>query len=102
MGSVFGFLCSTCFAMCGIPQAWKTIKEGNADGTSTWMLTLWMLGELFGIAYAIIALGSPFWLLFNYITSTVTLLPIIYFKLKDISGRQKKLRETKSKYVQKM
>jgi MtN3 and saliva related transmembrane protein len=78
---VFGFISAICFGLCALPQSIKCIKTQSADGISTLMIILWLLGELSAIIYAIGTLNSPFWLLFNYGLSTITLLPIIYYKV---------------------
>lgn len=80
MGNFFGFLSAICFSGCAIPQAIKCIREKNADGMSTAMLILWLVGELSAIIYSVLVLGAPFWLLFNYTLSTIGLLPIAYYK----------------------
>lgn len=82
MGDILGFLSALCFGLCGLPQAIKCVREKSADGVSSGMIFLWVAGELFAIIYAIIDLGAPFWLMLNYITSILMLLPIMYFKFK--------------------
>jgi uncharacterized protein with PQ loop repeat len=84
MGQFLGFLAAVCFALCAAPQSIKAIKDRHTKGVSGWMLTLWLAGEVFAISYAVIELGSPFWLMVNYIMSTLTILPVTYYKLKDL------------------
>jgi len=75
-----GFLSALCFGLCAAPQSIEAIRTKSAAGISTGMIVLWLLGEASAIAYAILALNSPFWLLANYILSTICLSPVVYYK----------------------
>jgi len=52
-GEMFGFMSAACLALCGIPQAYKCFKIGNAKGLSFLFLFAWFLGKIFLILYAI-------------------------------------------------
>jgi uncharacterized protein with PQ loop repeat len=82
MGEFFGFISALCFGFCALPQSIKCIQDKSASGISNGMIFLWILGEFSAIIYAIVSLNSPFWLLLNYALSCLTLLPIIYYKVK--------------------
>jgi uncharacterized protein with PQ loop repeat len=52
-GEIFGFMSTLCLALCGIPQAYKCFKTGNAKGLSVLFLFSWLVGEILLIPYAI-------------------------------------------------
>ena len=57
--TVLGWASTACLALGGIPQAYKTWKDGHSDGLSTGMLALWLSGELFLLAYVICTKDWP-------------------------------------------
>ena len=46
MSNVLGWIGSICFALCGLPQAIKCVRQGNTQGLSTLFLTLWSVGSV--------------------------------------------------------
>jgi uncharacterized protein with PQ loop repeat len=46
MPSIFGWIASFCFFVCGAPQAYKSFQEKNSDGMSSLTLFFYMSGEL--------------------------------------------------------
>lgn len=76
---ILGWLGSICLAICGIPQAWQSIKDRNSNGVSWSFVLLWAFGEMFALAYVYKKLDLP--LLLNYATNILTLGIIIYFKM---------------------
>ena len=78
----FGFLSVLCFGLCAVPQSIKCLRDKSAKGVSTGMVILWVSGEISAVIYAVYALGSPFWLLLNYALSTLSLVPVVYYKIK--------------------
>jgi len=81
---LIGWLSSICFALCGLPQAWTSYKRKESDG-HIGMYLLWIFGEIFGIAYACLELGSPLPLLTNYVVNILLLTVILYFKKSRIA-----------------
>lgn len=81
MTEIFGWIMTTCFVICGIPQAYKCYNDGHANGISLAFIGIWILGELAGIIYA--SLLKPFqWpLLINYLFSTVVTVVILNYIL---------------------
>ena len=75
-----GWLGSICLALCGFPQAWMSIKNGNSDGVSPWLLWLWGGGEILTLLYVIGKLDAP--LIFNYACNLISVGIIAFYKLK--------------------
>ena len=75
---IIGWIGSMCFCLSAAPQAWLSIKQGNAEGVSSGMLTLWLIGEVFSLVYVWPKKHRP--LIYNYIINLVFLLVIIFYK----------------------
>lgn len=62
---LLGWLGAICFAICGLPQTTKVVKDGHGDGLSKPFLWLWFWGEILTLVYVCIDKFS--WpLFFNY------------------------------------
>ena len=77
---ILGWLGSICLAICGIPQAWQSIKDKHSHGISWGFVLLWAFGEIFALAYVYDKLDLP--LLLNYATNILILVVILYYKFK--------------------
>jgi uncharacterized protein with PQ loop repeat len=79
MIQIIGWIGASLLAFCGLPQAWKSFKDGNSDGISWMFILMWGLGELFGLVY-IISLGAiP--LILNYTLNLALVSVIFWFKI---------------------
>ena len=76
---IMGWLGSICLAICGIPQAWQSMKDKHSHGISWGFVLLWAFGEIFALAYVYDKLDLP--LLLNYATNILILGVILYFKI---------------------
>jgi uncharacterized protein with PQ loop repeat len=76
---ILGWLGSICLGICGIPQAWQSIKDKHSHGISWGFVLLWAFGEVFALAYVYDKLDLP--LLLNYATNILILGVILYFKI---------------------
>jgi len=76
---ILGWLGSICLAICGIPQAWQSIKDKHSHGISWGFVLLWAFGEIFALAYVYDKLDLP--LLLNYATNILILAVILYYKI---------------------
>lgn len=76
---ILGWLGSICLAICGIPQAWQSIKDKHSHGISWGFVLLWAFGEMFALAYVYDKLDLP--LLLNYATNILILAVILYYKI---------------------
>jgi uncharacterized protein with PQ loop repeat len=77
--TVFGWISAIAFGICAIPQAYKSHKEGHADGISNGLLFLWTIGEWSGIIYAIGLKEIP--LLLNYSANALFIGIVTFYKL---------------------
>ena len=76
---LFGWVGSILFAICALPQAIESYKQGHSKGLTWGLLLCWFFGELFTIIYVLPKMDVP--LLFNYSCNMVFLLIILYFKV---------------------
>lgn len=79
MLDIIGWIGSACFAICAIPQALKSYRDGHSDGISWAFLSLWLTGELCMIIYILPTGDGP--LLVNYFGNLACLLVILRYKL---------------------
>ncbi len=50
---IFGWASTVCLGLGGIPQGYKSWKEGHSEGLSWGLLLLWQTGELTMLGYSI-------------------------------------------------
>lgn len=81
MADLFGWLGCLCFAMCGIPQAWKSYKDGNSFGLTHAFIAMWLGGEVFYIGGTLLKFGWVDWIMWNCMINTVAILVIGYYKI---------------------
>lgn len=74
-----GWIGSFLLAICGLPQAMKSLRQGHSKGLSTYFLVLWSVGEVFTLI-AVVDLKVDY-LLLNYISNLLFLLIIWFYKL---------------------
>lgn len=79
MAEVIGWLGAILLALCGAPQAMKSLREGHSRGVSPSFLALWLGGELCFLYSTVAELGVVTWLVFNYAGNIVFLIVIIYY-----------------------
>lgn len=88
---LLGWLGAICFAICGLPQAIKVVKDGHGNGLSKIFLWLWFWGEVLTLTY--VCLSTFSWpLFFNYsvnLTFLVIMLRYCYFPItKDEASKE--------------
>lgn len=54
-----GWLSALFLGACGLPQAWKSWKEGHARGMSAWFLVLWTTGEILLVWHTVLVKDWP-------------------------------------------
>ncbi len=75
------WISSILLAVCGIPQAFKTWKEGHARGMSMIMLQAWLWGEV-GLLYAFSdKYGIDWAMVTNYGLNICSILFILRYKI---------------------
>jgi uncharacterized protein with PQ loop repeat len=80
MIETIGWISAACFALCGLPQAIKSYKDGNSDGIAALMLWLWTIGEVLAIWYVLGKHGMDLPLLTNYVVNLIFLTIILRYK----------------------
>ncbi len=79
MADVVGWIGSILFAICGAPQALKSIREGHSRGLSPAFLGFWFTGEVCYLYSTVAKFGLVSWLVFNYLGNILFVAVIIYF-----------------------
>jgi len=77
---LIGWLGSIAFSICGLPQAYKSYKEGHSEGISWGFLGLWLFGEIATLVYIIPKQHLP--LIFNYLGNLLFISVILFYKVK--------------------
>lgn len=80
MIEIIGWIGCLLLALCGIPQAVKSVREKHSDGVSWMFLLMWAAGEVLGVSYVLALMNYP--LIFNYATNVICVGVILYFKMK--------------------
>lgn len=76
---IIGWLGSILFAICGLPQALQSMRDGHSDGLNWMFLLTWLSGEVLTIIYVFPKADYP--LLFNYTLNLLFLTIIIWYKI---------------------
>lgn len=74
-----GWVGSLAFAVCAIPQAIQSLKDGHTNGLNWGYLGLWTLGEVCMLIYILPKGDIP--LLINYLGNGVCLSIMLWFKV---------------------
>lgn len=74
-----GWLGGILFAICALPQAIMTFKQGKAREISWLFLLMWLFGEIFTLAYVLPKSHLP--LIVNYIGNILLIMFIISYKI---------------------
>ena len=77
---MIGWIGAVAFGICGLPQAVKTYRDGNADGLDITFLILWTVGELCTL-YAVIVDSPRPYLIANYLANLIFLLIMWRYKI---------------------
>ena len=64
MLEIVGWLGGIFLAICGVPLAWQSYRDGHSHGISQGFLWLWFAGEALTLIYVLPKLDWP--LIFNY------------------------------------
>lgn len=85
MTELIGWIGGILFAVCGLPQAIQSFKQGHSLGLSSLFLAMWTSGEVLTLVYVLLKHGLDWPLVFNYGMNLLFLTVIIYFKIKPRS-----------------
>lgn len=61
-----GYISGLCLGWCALPQVFKAIKDGHAEGVSRFFIWLWLVGEIGMTVYTLLKIGFDRPLLMNY------------------------------------
>jgi uncharacterized protein with PQ loop repeat len=76
---ILAWLSNGAFSIAAIPQLYKTVKDGHADGLTWSFLCLWLLGES-GSAVCLVNKHMPAFLC-SYILNIFFILVILLYKI---------------------
>lgn len=79
---VLGWIGSICFALAGMPQAWRCYCQGHSRGLSPLFLGLWFTGEVCYVAAVLLQFGWVGWMLTNYIVNILCILIMGFYYFK--------------------
>lgn len=82
MIELIGWFSAICFGLCGLPQAYKSVKEEHSLGVSWGLLILWYLGEWSAVAYVYLKHGLDLPLLTNYLLNLIFISIILKYKIR--------------------
>lgn len=77
---IVGWLGGLLLTVCGIPQAWKSYKEGHSEGMSMSFLQMWFWGEVLLTVYVLPKMLYP--LIANYVLNIFVAGIILWYKLR--------------------
>lgn len=86
MIELIGMVGVTCFALSGIPQAIKSIRDGHSNGISHGTIWLWLIGEFAMLDYAFVKYSNDMVLIINYLANFLVVAVIAFYKYKPKKG----------------
>ena len=79
MLDITGWIGSFLLAICGLPQAGQSIKDGHSRGLNWYFNSAWLGGEIMTFVYVFPKMDIP--LLFNYSANLIFLAIMIRYKI---------------------
>jgi uncharacterized protein with PQ loop repeat len=76
---VFGWIGAAGFAVCGIPQAYQSFKDGHTKGLNWGFLGTWSIGEICMLIYILPTGNLP--LILNYVGNGICLAVMVWYKV---------------------
>lgn len=67
------------FALCGLPQAIQSLKQGHSNGLSWTFLMMWLFGEILTLIY-VYPKSNILPLLANYTLNLLFLIVIVWYR----------------------
>ena len=80
MIELFGWIGGILLAICGAPQSYKSVRDGNSDGLSHLMLWAWYMSEVLTFIYIISFADASWPLIFNYAFNIVFVSIMLKYK----------------------
>jgi len=76
---IIGWIGGILLSLCGVPQAWKSYKDGHSEGLSLYFILMWFFGEIFLLIYVFPKYLIP--LILNYSFNVFIALVIVWYKI---------------------
>lgn len=73
-----GWFGNSLLAICGLPQAFKSYKNGHSKGVSRWFLWTWVIGEVFAFAFHLLT-SDNYPQVMNYVMNLGFISIVIYY-----------------------
>lgn len=83
MIELLGLTGGLALAVCALPQTLHSYKHQTAEGLAWGFLSLWLLGELCSLGYALLALDMNAHLILNYSMNILCISTLTLIKLKE-------------------
>ena len=74
-----GFLMTSIWFLCYLPQIYKTYKTKRAQDVSLIMVYMTLLGYFFGLIYIFGTHTYSLWILINYVSGIINMVIMLYF-----------------------
>lgn len=81
MIETIGWVGNILFSFCGLPQAYKSYKDGHSRGISSLLLWMWGIGEVLTLVYVFLKHGLDLPLTTNYFMNIIFILIISKYKI---------------------
>ena len=76
--NLVGFMGTFLLAFCALPLCFQALRDKEISVSPTF-LYFWFIGEVFLLAYVLLALDANLILMLNYGLNIICLLPVIYY-----------------------
>lgn len=86
MIGAIGWMGSFLLALCGLPQAYTSWRQGHSRGINKLFLAMWFFGEIDLLIFTCFRLGWVPQLIVNYALNILILGVIFYYIFKPRSG----------------
>jgi uncharacterized protein with PQ loop repeat len=80
---IIGYVGAGLLALCALPQAIASFKQGHSRGIDSLFLWTWFIGEVLLLAYTADQTGPRGPLFWNYWLNTILVGTILVFKIGD-------------------
>ena len=83
---LLGIFGGFCFAYCGVPTAWATVKAGKSLGTPLSVAWMIFLGALTMFTYLYLRYGFNWILTLNYVIEAISWGVVVFYHYKSDSS----------------
>ena len=76
---IFGWIGSFCYAVCAVPQAYTSIKQGHSDGINPWFMALMVIGGLGSFLFISNRISENLPLVINFVCSGSAAAVVLFY-----------------------